>query len=213
MYYDNSLYDYINEFNEKNQLWRRIYGGNSLIFKDFEYLLRFLSLNYYSEIKSTKFSINYKKTFSYSNIIDDFSAMFNSKPLKNSSQQQSEEEVNKIMNYNAQIKANAKEQLMKLEKFFGIFYDDFKDEQPNGKISLLILEAVFLSFSKLGLLDSGLKLDFVSFFNTLNQTDFKISKSTSNRGTIEKRINKAINIIRKEFPKNESEGREKKINC
>lgn len=184
IYYNNILYDYIYKFNEENIVWRKIYGPESLRFKDFEYLLRFLALDYFSMYNkdSKEFNINYKGTFSYSNIIDEYSKIFNRK---------SDEEKN------LRLDKNAIEAINKLKIFFDKFNDINEETEIRGK-NLLILEAMFLAFSKLELFERNLR---ISYFETIekikNDENVKqyIQQSTSSKGNVENRIEKIILLI------------------
>ncbi|MGU8702741.1 DUF262 domain-containing protein [Clostridium perfringens] len=185
VYYSNILYDLMYKFNKNNPIWRKIYGAESLIFKDFEYLLRFLALDYFSiyDEKSKKFNITYEAAFSYSNIIDDYSEKFN----------------RKFNNEDAlyQIEKNANYEINRLEMFFDKFNDIHENTKMIGK-NLLILEAMFLAFSKLNLLDKYFK---ISYFETVNKikNDEKvkqyIAQSTSSKGNVKDRIEQIILII------------------
>ncbi|AIY79563.1 hypothetical protein U728_931 [Clostridium botulinum 202F] len=106
VFYNNALYDKVYELNKNNSVWRKIYGVESLICKDIEYLLRFLALDYYSKYdsnNSSEFVIDYHKTFSYSNTIDAYSEIFNRK-LNDKNSNEIESKAEKVAN--------------KLEKFF-----------------------------------------------------------------------------------------------
>lgn len=184
IYYNNILYDYIYKLNEKDIVWRKIYGQESLIFKDFEYLLRFLALDYFSNYNkdSKEFDINYKGTFSYSNIIDDYSKMFNRK---------SDDDKN------FELDKNALEAIKKLKVFFNKFNDIHEDTEIKGK-NLLILEAMFLAFSKLELLETDLRISYFSTVEKIKNNEVirqYIQQSTSSKGNVKNRIEKIILLI------------------
>lgn len=180
IYYDSKLYNAINIINENNTVWRNIYG-NSLISKDFEYLLRFLALDYYSEYDeySDKIFIKNDITFTLANIIDQYSDEFSKDDIS----------IEKI-----------ESQVIKLRQFFGKFKDiiNEKNSVPGGKI--LIIEALFIAMSKLNLLDKDIDISYYKFVDKLDLgKDFGVDKSTSSKANTIKRIEKAIGIIKKEY--------------
>lgn len=186
VFYNNALYDKVYELNKNNVVWRKIYGVESLICKDIEYLLRFLALDYYSKYDSNnscEFIIDYHKTFSYSNTIDAYSEIFNRK-FNDKNSNEIESKAEKVAN--------------KLEKFFEKFIDIDESVKITGK-NLLILEAMFLAFSKLNLLDSNLKISYFEWVEMLkNDKSVKryILQSTSSKGNVQNRINEIISIIK-----------------
>ncbi|AIY79485.1 hypothetical protein U728_930 [Clostridium botulinum 202F] len=63
----------------------------------------------------------------------------------------------------------------------------------------MILEAMFLAFSKLNLLDSNLKISYFEWVEMLkNDKAVKkyIIQSTSSKGNVQNRINEIISIIK-----------------
>lgn len=196
VYYNNILYDYLFKFNKENIIWRKIYGAESLIFKDIEYLLRFLALDKFSDYdkNAKKFRINFNGTFSYSNIIDDYSEIFNRELLSNNLSIYEKENI-KIREQDKVKKA--KQEVQKLVMFFDKFNDIDEKTKMSGK-NLLILEAMFIAFTKLDLLDSNVK---ISYFNTVdgikNDEDVQkyITQSTSSKGNVTDRIEEIISLI------------------
>ncbi|WP_304158792.1 hypothetical protein, partial [Fusobacterium ulcerans] len=154
--------------------------------RDFEYLLRFLSLNYYTEIKNNKLEINYKKLFDYANIIDDFSEIF--------------EIVDKERDKGTKSK-NAKKEVKKLIKFFNSICFSNNNENKNKKMSILILEAIFVAYCKLELFNKNIKIDFENFLQNLNTEEFEITRSTSSKVSVLKRMNVALTKMEDEFIK------------
>ncbi|WP_462424885.1 DUF262 domain-containing protein [Fusobacterium sp. THCT13E1] len=185
VYINNVLYDEIEKIN-KNQVWRKLFGSNSYNSRDFEYLLRFLSLNYYTEIKNNKLEINYKKLFDYANIIDDFSEIF--------------EIVDKERDKGTKSK-NAKKEVKKLIKFFNSICFSNNNENKNKKMSILILEAIFVAYCKLELFNKNIKIDFENFLQNLNTEEFEITRSTSSKVSVLKRMNVALTKMEDEFIK------------
>ncbi|MBN9645571.1 DUF262 domain-containing protein [Terrisporobacter glycolicus] len=183
VYYNNVLYDYLFNFNKENIIWRKIYGAESLIYKDFEYLLRFLALDYFSEYKEGNFIINYNKAFSYSNIIDDYSEKFNRELACNNF----EEIEKKVLN-----------DIQKLKMFFEKFTDIDESTKMTGK-NLLVLEAMFIAFSKLNLLGKGLEISYFDMIDYINK-DANVQKytaqSTSSKGNVINRIDQIMSLIR-----------------
>lgn len=194
VYYNNIIYDYLFKFNSENIAWRRIYGAESLIFKDVEYLLRFLALDKFSTYNKNlkKFDLNFKSAFSYSKIIDEYSGLFNRELLNNSLE--ISEKNNKI---DIKKEIQAKEEIQKLSMFFDKFYDITKNTEIKGK-NLLILEAMFIAFSKLDILNKSFE---ISYFETIEyiKNDEKVLKytaqSTSSKGNVIDRIEEIISII------------------
>lgn len=191
VYYNNILYDHLFNFNKKNIVWRKIYGAESLIFKDIEYLLRFLALDKFSGYNkdNRNFEITFKGTFSYSNIIDEYSEIFNREADKDNSTAEVNRESYKTK--------KAKQGIEKLVMFFRKFNDIDEKTQMRGK-NLLILEAMFIGFSKLGLLESDFN---ISYFSTVeyikNDKDVQkyIAQSTSSKGNVTDRIRAIILLI------------------
>lgn len=190
VYSDNLLYEELDTFNDNCEKWRNIYG-NSLVAKDFEYLLRFLALDHFSIYSNGEIKINFEKNYSLSNIIDSYSDLFNRKYyLKDD-----EEHRRNVDNENLQTEKKARHEIKKLEKFFGKIDLCKGDDIPGGKI--LILEAVYIVFSKLNLMNEPYKIDFMEKIASLDlQKDFEIGSSTSNKGNVEKRLNKALKIVK-----------------
>lgn len=175
VYSDNILYDFVESFNKTNDYWRNIYGQKSSSYRDLEYLLRFLSLDYFSTYENKIFDINLpdNKLVTYSNLIDIYSELFNG----NSAEYQAENNVKK------------------LESFFSKFINI--DNTKNR--SLLLIEALFIAFSKLNLLDRNIQINYNKLFNNIDTNEYCISKSTSSKSEIKKRICKVIQLVKKEY--------------
>lgn len=109
IFIDNALYDEIEKIN-LNKVWRTLYGTNSIIYRDFEYLLRFLALSFYTKISNNEIEISYQHAFEYANIIDDFSKKFDRKKNKKN--------LDKNLKKNREIENAVKLEIFKLEKFF-----------------------------------------------------------------------------------------------
>lgn len=193
VYSENYVYEYIDKVNENNTIWRSIYG-NSLISKDFEFLLRFLALDKFTDFIDDdipKVELNYSQNFSLSNIIDKYSEQFNKKHLT--------DKDSSTYNKNELIKLDAKREVEKLNKFFDKIKDIRKEDKVNGG-KILILEAIFVAFSKLDLLDKDISIEYYNFISELDlEKDFEITTSTSNKGNIEKRLSKAISIVKGKY--------------
>lgn len=207
VYSENYLYEMIDEFNESNAIWRNIYG-NSLVSKDFEYLLRFLALDYYTEYDKNKciVKISIKNKFTLANMIDNYSELFNKKyPLKSAKNELQQKfdfgsSVDETNVQNENINKMAKNEVKKLSEFFEKFNDVLDNKVSGGKI--LILEAIFVAFSKLGLFDKDVEVSYFNLIDSLDlTTDFGIGSSSSNKGNVEKRINKAIEIVKEHYSK------------
>lgn len=191
IYADNILYAYLDDFNEKCEKWRNIYG-NSLVAKDFEYLLRFLALDKFTTYKKNKVSIVYPNNYSLSNIIDSYSDFFNFKYYSSDDKN----EIQCVDQKNEDIRKKAEREIERLRSFFDKIENCDKDDVPGGKI--LILEALYVAFSKLGLLEKDYKLDFMERVAVLDlRRDFDIGASTSNKGNVEKRLSTAIKFVKK----------------
>ncbi|OSB19391.1 hypothetical protein B2H94_09930 [Clostridium sporogenes] len=195
VYSDNFLYEQIDDFNEGSSIWRQIYG-NSRTSKDFEYLLRFLALdrftNYVDEKTKSEVKLDNMKNFSLGHIIDQYSEEFN-KRYSNDSEDINVEEINE------EIKERAIQEKEKLVKFFDKIVD-IKEEMKVTGGKILILEAIFVAFSKLKLLDKDIKIEYFSLINSLDlKKDFGIGTSTSNKGNVEKRLLKAIQIVKEKY--------------
>lgn len=190
VYSDNLLYEKLDVFNENCAKWRNIYG-NSLVAKDFEYLLRFLALDRFSSYTDGKIKISYNRNYSLSNVIDSYSDLFNRKYYIN----EDEEHKKNVDLANQQIEDYAKLEVKKLENFFAQIENCENDNIPGGKI--LILEAFFIAFSKFNLINSSYKIDFMKNIASLDlRTDFGIGSSTSNKGNVEKRLNRALEYVK-----------------
>ena len=190
IYADNILYELLDDFNEHCEKWRNIYG-NSLVAKDFEYLLRFLALDRFTNRKDNTIFIDYPKNYSLSNIIDSYSDIFNIKYYTNDSKN----EKLRVDQENERIREYAISEIKKLQCFFDKIENCEKNGVPGGKI--LILEALYVAFSKLNLLGMDCKIDFMKQVASLDlRTDFDIGSSTSNKGNVEKRLSKAIKLIK-----------------
>lgn len=186
VYYNNVLYDYIYEFNKRNTTWRKIYGLESSICKDMEYLLRFLALDYYSsyDLKSDDFDIKFDGTFSYSNIIDSYSQKF--------SRYSNSDDENKV------IIEEVENDINKLANFFNIFVDIDENTKVQGK-NLLVIEAMFLAFSKLGLLDKKIQISYFEWVDKI-RNDKEVQEysiqSTSSKGNVKDRIKSVIKLVK-----------------
>lgn len=190
IYSDNLLYEKLDKFNEDCTKWRSIYG-NSLVAKDFEYLLRFLALDQYTDFVENSIKINYASNYSLSNIIDSYSEMFNCKYYVDEDKAHKQE----VENENLKIENKAESEVDKLKKFFDNIEICEEDDIPGGKI--LILEAVYIAFSKMNLINSNHKINFMNQIAQLDlRKDFGIGSSTSNKGNVEKRLNKAVELVK-----------------
>lgn len=181
IFYNNILYDRLYDFNNQNIAWKKLYGTKSRTYKDMEYLIRFLALDYYSSYNtiSEKFTITYDKSFSYSNIIDSYSKKFN----------RDINDVEKIELVNHDIN--------KLTLFVNKFINTEGSTKSKGKY-LLIIEAMFISLSKLNLL-STYQTDLYVLLNKIKSTpDVQqySTQATSSKNYIEARINTVIKIIK-----------------
>lgn len=191
VYYNNILYDYIYEFNKSNNIWRKIYGLESSICKDMEYLLRFLALDYYStyDVNLNNFDIDFDGTFSYSNIIDSYSKRFS----RYSTSDDKNEMIKQIL-----IEEEAKNDIDKLSKFFNIFIDIDKNTKVQGK-NLLVIEAMFLAFSKLDLLDNNIQISYFEWVDKIRKDkdvqEYSI-QSTSSKGNVKDRIMSVIKLVK-----------------
>ena len=195
VYSDNFLYDYIDCLNENNIVWRKIYG-NSLVAKDFEYLLRFLALDRFTNYDGKDIVITESRNFSLASIIDKYSEIFNRLYVNKKKLEYTEEQISQK---NQQLNNEAKREVEKLEKFFEKFSDIKACEKvPGGKI--LILEAMFIAFSKLNLLDEEVDIQYFDLIDKLDlKNDFGIDSSSSNKTNVQKRILKAIEIVKSRY--------------
>ena len=195
VYSDNFLYDYIDKLNENNATWRKIYG-NSLVAKDFEYLLRFLALDRFTKYDGGDVVITESKNFSLANIIDKYSEIFNRVYLNKKKNEYIPEQVEQK---NKKLEIEAKKEAEKLEKFFAKI-SDIKDKEKVCGGKILIIEAIFIAFSKLDLLDKDIDIKYFDLIEKLDlRNDFKIDSSTSNKANVEKRILKAIEIVKSRY--------------
>lgn len=195
VYSDNFLYDYIDKLNENNATWRKIYG-NSLVAKDFEYLLRFLALDRFTKYDGGDVVITESKNFSLANIIDKYSEIFNRVYLNKKKNEYTPEQVEQK---NKKLEIEAKKEAEKLEKFFAKI-SDIKDKEKVCGGKILIIEAIFIAFSKLDLLDKDIDIKYFDLIEKLDlRNDFKIDSSTSNKANVEKRILKAIEIVKSRY--------------
>lgn len=190
VYSDNLLYEQLDKFNETSTKWRNIYG-NSLVAKDFEYLLRFLALDKYTRVSDGEIKIIYTKSYSLSNLIDSYSDIYNRKYYLSND----EKEKQQVDEENRELEEKAKEEVDKLKRFFEQIENCDEEDIPGGKI--LILEAVFIAFCKLNLINSKYKIDYKNKIASLDlRKDFDIGSSTSNKGNVEKRMSSALKLVK-----------------
>lgn len=180
IYINNVLYDEIEKIN-KNQTWRKLFGKNSSNYRDFEYLLRFLSLSHYTKANNNILEINYEQPFNYINIVDDFSENF-----------EITKEREKIKE---KLLKKAKEETDKLFKFFNSI--SFSSDDKSKKLNILILEAVFVAYCKLKLFKKNIEIDF----EILKTDEFKVIFNNSSEKNIEDRLNMVFKKLGDEFIK------------
>lgn len=183
VYSDNILYDEIIKFNEKNEIWRKIYG-NSYSAKDMEYLLRFLALDYFTKMKDGEIYIDFPKSFSLAGVIDEYSKLFNRLYAE---EQKNEDEV---MSENRIIETEAKREVQKLQEFFTKFKDVEKNNQASGG-NILNLEGVFVAMSKKGLLEKDCTAEYENWLSRL-----ELGKSARrDKVGVEARLNKGLKKV------------------
>lgn len=190
IFIDNALYDEIEKIN-LNKVWRTLYGTNSIIYRDFEYLLRFLALSFYTKISNNEIEISYQHAFEYANIIDDFSKKFDRKKNKKN--------LDKNLKKNREIENAVKLEIFKLEKFFKDIEIETEKINPKKKISILILEAIFVAYCKLELYNKNIRINYKDFLSKLDNKTFAISRSTSSKVSIIKRLNAAYKILKRKY--------------
>lgn len=200
---DNALYDIIEEINNDNAVWRKLFGTHSLVYRDFEYLLRFLAMDNYTALNKKNVDMIYTENFDYANMIDSYSALFDMEYM-NSNLEKTEENIKKsekIKTSNEMKRNEAEKVVMKLTNFFNKIDIDIhkKSNKNNKKISILILEAIFIAFCKLDLKNNEKKISYDDFLKKLKNDDFDIKRSTSSKRSIKARLNKAYKVMKKEF--------------
>ena len=156
-----------------------------------EYLLRFLALDYYStyDVNLNNFDIDFDGTFSYSNIIDSYSERF--------SRYSTSDDKNEMIKQTL-LEEEAKNDIDKLSKFFNIFIDIDKNKKVQGK-NLLVIEAMFLAFSKLDLLDNNIQISYFEWVDKIrNDKDVQeySIQSTSSKGNVKDRIKSVIKLVK-----------------
>ncbi|MEO2630810.1 hypothetical protein ABHA13_16465, partial [Blautia wexlerae] len=76
IYWESTLYKELYQINEKNHIWRKIYGNISIYSKDMEILLKSLALFHYTKInEKEKLEVDFKG-FSWAAIMDEYSCDF-----------------------------------------------------------------------------------------------------------------------------------------
>lgn len=187
VYSDNVLYDKIIEFNEENEVWRKIYG-NSFSAKDMEYLLRFLALDYYTELRDGEIDVSFDKNFRLSKVIDEYSNLFNRVYSEGT---QNQDEVRSI---NEEIENRAEKEIAKLKKFFDKF-DDVKQNDTASGGNILNLEGVFVAMSKTGCLERDCRAEYEKWISKL---DLGKDARRDKKGVCE-RLNKGLKEVKEYY--------------
>lgn len=187
VYSDNVLYDEIIKFNEENDVWRKIYG-NSYSAKDMEYLLRFLALDHYTELRNEEIDINFDKKFSLPKVIDEYSSLFN---RVYSEGLESQDEVE---SKNEEIENRAKKEIAKLKKFFDKFNDVKQSDTASGG-NILNLEGVFVAMSKTGCLEKNCRAEYE---NWISKLDLGKDARRDKKG-VKERLNKGLKEVKEYY--------------
>ena len=128
--------------------------------------------------------IKFDGTFSYSNIIDSYSQKF--------SRYSNSDDENKM------IIEEVENDINKLANFFNIFVDIDENTKVQGK-NLLVIEAMFLAFSKLGLLDKKIQISYFEWVDKI-RNDKEVQEysiqSTSSKGNVKDRIKSVIKLVK-----------------
>ena len=171
VYWNTILYKNLFDINEDNIIWRKIYGKISIFSKDVEILLKALSLQYYTVCENEQIKIEYGGTFSWFNIMDDFSE--------------------ECLSFS---KIEVEKHTDLLKSFFNIIIID--DERIKCKKA--VFEAVFVAFCKHDLLDrEGITIDY-SWMCSLNKDD-AFDKVLSNKTSIESRLLRAYQLVEEKY--------------
>lgn len=171
VYYDAALYKMLVQINQ-NQNWRAIYGKKeSLYSKDVELLLKMISLDYFTEIGTINdgeqgakegVKIAFKKSFSWSNIMEEYSEKFKS----------------------TQMEQTVKEAGCKLSNYL----DCIKDINTRKKCNKAVFEAVFVAYCKIG---KPYEIDYNWLCSLEGETEFKKGNVLSNKSSVQGRLTKA----------------------
>lgn len=169
VYWELDLYDGLFEVN-KNKQWRDIYGNESEVSKDVEILLKILALNYYTVIDGDEVQIRYDGTFNWSNIMEDYS------------------EISATWN---------KEEISSQIRLLSNYLDDIKHiNRKQQKCNKAVFEAVFVAYTKLNC--SG-DIEYTWLCGLDKEKEFQKGEVLSNKQSVEKRLTKALAIVKEKY--------------
>lgn len=176
IYWETLLYKRLFEVNEESENWRKIYGNISQFSKDVEILLKMLSLNHYTIQENENIVTQYEGTFNWTNIMEGYSE--------------------KCIEFSADQIEGEIQLLLKYLKLL-----DFDDDTK--KCNKAVFEAVFVAFCKLGLLngkDNDIQLKLSWIIGLEENTDI-FEHVLSNKTSVETRLTRTFNEVKKEYAK------------
>lgn len=175
LYWKSTLYKELFELNKSNDNWRHLYGNVSLYSKDVELLLKMLSLDYYTKLlDDSSITIEYEGTFNWSNIMMSYSECLNT--------WDDEDVLKKIQSINS-------------------FLNSLEFDEDVKKCKKAVLEAVYVTCSKLDLIfDNDHKIK-MSWLVELSQNDdiFGDGKVLSNKKSVETRLTNTLPLVKKDY--------------
>ncbi|MGD1834859.1 MAG: DUF262 domain-containing protein [Nitrososphaeraceae archaeon] len=172
--YKSAFYDMLHDLNDKNQVWRNIYGAKHENCRDVEQLLRFLALEYYTKL-------NDESEIVFKNSVDSKSVYKGSMHLLLDEYSQESLKFDEV---------EIKDIRIKLERFFSIIdkqiYSTTTDEIV--KVNHLMMECMYVVFS----MDEKLSVRFdeklIKDLYDNNKYTNAVKSSTSNKKYIEERL-------------------------
>ncbi len=150
----------------KKTQWREIYGKESDVSKDVEILLKILSLNYYTTF-AEKISIDYDGTFNWSNIMEDYSDIAGTWSNENV-----EKQISLLINFLNNIK---------------------NIDRSVATCNKAVFEAAFVAYTKLNF---TCDIEYTWLCSLGSEKEFQKGEVLSNKQSVEKRLNKALQMIK-----------------
>ena len=169
VYWELLLYDKLFEVN-KNTTWRAIYGKESDVSKDVEILLKILALNYYTVIKDNEIKIEYKGTFNWSNIMEEYS-------IKSATW--------------------SKDEVLSQIKLLTDFIDAIKNiNRAEKKCNKAVFEASFVAYTKTKCTED---IEYMWLCELDKVKEFQKGEVLSNKKSVESRLTRALYLIEEKY--------------
>lgn len=169
IYWETELYKKLFEIN-RNAIWRKVYGKESLYSKDVEILLKMLAIDYYTKEESGVISIDFGGTFKWASTMDEYSEL-----SRQWNKAMTMEETDKLIRF-----LNAIDNLDAVKK----------------KCNKAIFEAIFVAFCKI---NRDFSIDYEWMCSLDKEEEFQKGNVLSNKDSVQKRLTKALILLGEKY--------------